>query len=182
MDTLAGLLGRDLRVMAEQLNVTVWARGKLNKGWAGLTVERLLGKPAQGSLPDFGDWELKVVSLVYRSNAWAPKETMAVTTVAGRPPFDESALLRKLERMVIVARSFEGPTERRSLLLRVASFDLAQYGEAVRSDYNAIHDAIDGGRSLVGVGRYIHCRPRGEGLGYYAHKAFVAQMLQLDTK
>lgn len=40
---LQKLIGQDLRQLTETHNITVFKNGKLNKGWAGLTLEKLLG-------------------------------------------------------------------------------------------------------------------------------------------
>lgn len=46
VEKLGQLLGKDLRVLAGELQVTVWKKtGKKNKGWAGHVIERYLGLP-----------------------------------------------------------------------------------------------------------------------------------------
>ena len=69
---LRKLIGVDLRPLADKLEVTVWkvfregsvTHKRLNKGWAGHTIERFLGLPLNSSQsPNFGSWELKVVVL-----------------------------------------------------------------------------------------------------------------------
>ncbi|MBI5400415.1 hypothetical protein HZB07_07440 [Candidatus Saganbacteria bacterium] len=55
---LQKLIGKDLRQLAEEHNITVFKNGKLNKGWAGLTLEKALGignNSIQASNGDF--WE-----------------------------------------------------------------------------------------------------------------------------
>ena len=62
---LQHLIGKDLRELAEAYGVTIFKNGKLNKGWAGLTLEKALGignDTVQASNGDF--WELKLVPLV----------------------------------------------------------------------------------------------------------------------
>ncbi|ADO46037.1 DNA mismatch repair protein [Hydrogenobacter thermophilus TK-6] len=64
------LIGKDLRELADKLGITVFKREKnkrkKNKGWAGHVIERYLGLPLNSAQsPDFGSWELKVVSLKY---------------------------------------------------------------------------------------------------------------------
>ena len=96
---LTKLAGQDLRVVAEQHGVTVWtphvapgdpvpAGAKLNKGWAGQTIERVLDLPLNSSrAPNFGSWELKIIPLKHLGDgSLAVKETMAITMLdlAGR--------------------------------------------------------------------------------------------------
>src|SRR5436853_4683125 len=58
------LAGKDLRPMADQYGIPVWKNGHETKGWAGLVIEHYLGLPQNSRQePDFGTWELKVVSL-----------------------------------------------------------------------------------------------------------------------
>ena len=108
---LAALRGRDLRPLADSFGVTVWIDGRRNKGWAGHTVERYLGRrPDSLQAPDFGDWELKVVPLVAGADGqWRLKETMAITAFTPAElevtEFEDSHLLEKLGHLIVVARS-----------------------------------------------------------------------------
>ena len=93
---LKTLEGVDLRPLADQLQVTVWRGDKLNKGWAGHTLERFLGLPINSSQsPNFGSWELKLVPLKrLQSGRIAVKETMAITMIdpfnIAATPFEQS--------------------------------------------------------------------------------------------
>jgi len=61
---LQALEGKDLVSLARQYDVTVWKGDRKNKGWAGHVLERYLGLPINSAQsPNFGSWELKVVSL-----------------------------------------------------------------------------------------------------------------------
>ena len=42
-EKIRALIDKNLREVAEAHGVTVWKDGKLNKGWAGHTLERYLG-------------------------------------------------------------------------------------------------------------------------------------------
>ncbi|MGK0362958.1 MAG: DNA mismatch repair protein MutH, partial [Bradymonadia bacterium] len=128
---LAPFMGRDLRGLAASYGITVWRDGRRNKGWAGQTVERLLGMAINSEqAADFGDWELKVVPLVpaVQTGGWRLKESMAITMFSAADletqTFEESHLWAKLQRVLVVGRSFEGPGETRSILLGAAPFDL----------------------------------------------------------
>ena len=98
LDKLQELIGKDLRKFANYYEVTVWKNGKINKGWAGHTVERYLGLPINSSRnPNLGTWELKVVPLVLQSNGIPTvKETVAITMLDSKEvltnTFEESHL------------------------------------------------------------------------------------------
>ncbi|MDI6732231.1 MAG: MutH/Sau3AI family endonuclease, partial [Candidatus Margulisbacteria bacterium] len=80
---LQKLISQDLRKLADQYKVTVFKNGKLNKGWAGLTLERALGIGNNAIQASNGEyWELKVVPLIKRKNGkYKVKETMAITMI-----------------------------------------------------------------------------------------------------
>jgi DNA mismatch repair protein MutH len=128
---LRTLVGLDLRALADAHQVTVWKDGKKNKGWAGHALERFLGLPINSAQsPNFGSWELKQVQLVpKRDGMLRVKETMAITMIdpvnVAAKPFEESHLLAKLQKTVVVARIFESQADDRSLLHSVAEFDLS---------------------------------------------------------
>lgn len=114
---LRTLIGRDLVILANTSAVTIWKGGRINKGWAGHTIERYLGLPLNSCRsPNFGSWELKVVPVrAVPGGAFKVKETMAITMidpveVAARE-FQNSHLFLKLQRMVVVARVFESKAE-----------------------------------------------------------------------
>jgi DNA mismatch repair protein MutH len=189
------LAGRDLRALAAELGVTVWKGGRKNKGWAGHTLERYLGL-AQNSrqAPDFGEWDLKLVSLRRAPGGLLRvKETMAITmlepteVVSNR--FEDSHLYDKLRRLVVVSRIFETEEDARSVLHSAAKFDLDDPAvfRAVREDYELIRAVIRerGFASLTGdLGRLIQARTKGRGHGsvsraFYARTSFVARILNL---
>ena len=81
---LTMLVGQYLRQLADNYQITVWSQnGKKNKGWAGHTIERYLGLALNSSRsPNFGSWELKLISLVAkRTGELRVKETMAITMI-----------------------------------------------------------------------------------------------------
>jgi DNA mismatch repair protein MutH len=156
------LVGRDLRPLADELEITVWKGDKKNKGWFGHVIERYLGLPINSSQsPNFGSWELKVVSLkrAKRTGDLLVKETMAITMIdpynVTRTPFEESHLLAKMRKAVIVARVFENVQETSSLLHSVTDFDLGdtEIYEQVKADYELVQNAINvnGFQSLTGA-------------------------------
>jgi DNA mismatch repair protein MutH len=82
-ELLQQLKGKDLRVLANEYEITVFKNGKKNKGWAGHVIEHYLGLPINSAQsPNFGSWELKTVSLKKLKNGnLTIKETMAITSV-----------------------------------------------------------------------------------------------------
>src|SRR5437588_799333 len=145
LQRISQLIGTDLRPLADGYGVTVWKQIdivptqppnpsmpllKLNKGWAGHTIERFLGLPLNSSRsPNFGSWELKVIPLRYdKAGNLRVKETMAVTMLdpveVAAKEFEDSHLLNKLRKIVVVSRVFESKLEKHSLLHAVAQFDL----------------------------------------------------------
>ena len=60
---LSNLVNKDLRELVDGYGITVFKNDQ-NKGWAGQVIEQYLGAPTRSSkAPDFGDWELKKISL-----------------------------------------------------------------------------------------------------------------------
>ncbi len=97
--------------LAEKYNVTIYCNGKINKGWAGHVFERYLELPINSAQsPNFGSWELKSIPLKYKKNGELTfKETMAITMInpinVCQKTFEESHLLAKLRKAVVVARN-----------------------------------------------------------------------------
>lgn len=195
---LRKLVGKDLVRLAAKHGVTVWKAGKLNKGWAGHTIERYLGLPlSSAQSPNFGSWELKIVPLKrLKTKAIVPKETMAITMIDGvnvaRTPFEQSHLLTKLRKAVVCARMFESTQEKSSLLVSVSAFDLDQpavYNQ-VREDYELVRETIRrrGYGHLTGrMGVFVQPRTKGPGHGstsraFYARKDFLGIILGLKPR
>jgi DNA mismatch repair protein MutH len=189
------LTGTDLRLLADEYNITVWKGGKKNKGWAGHVLERYLGLPLNSSRsPNFGSWELKVVPLKRgRGGILRVKETMAITMLDPvevlAKEFEESHLFTKLCKQIVVSRIFEDIKETSSLLHAAAEFDLDNghiYAQ-VKADYEAIRTALrsSGFSSLTGkMGVLIQPRTKGAGHGstsraFYARTIFVAHILNI---
>ncbi len=192
---LNGLIGQDLRKLADDYRVTVWHEaGKKNKGWPGHTIERFLGLALNSSQsPDFGSWELKVIPLKHneRKGLLDVKETMAITMIdpeeVAANEFENSHLFNKLKKIVVAARIFENQKDSRSLLHSVASFDLdhPEIYDQVKADYNLVRDTIrnQGFAQLSGkMGILVQPRTKGAGHGstsraFYARTSFVAHIL-----
>lgn len=192
---LAELIGIDLRPLADKYGVTVWKEGKLNKGWAGQTIERHLGLPINSSRsPNFGSWELKQASLKKTiSGEVKVKETIAITMIdpieVSAKEFEESHLFRKMLKALVVARLFESKAEEKTILYSVSDFDLgdSRVFELVKQDYEEVRRVIKafGFHALSGkMGVLIQPRTKGPGHGstsraFYARTAFVAHIVGL---
>lgn len=190
---LRELIDQDLVQVAQQHGVTIFMKGRKNKGWAGHTLKRYLGLPLNSSrAPNFGSWELKSTSLVKgREGRLRVKETIAITMLDPvevlAKDFEESHLYNKLRKTLLVARIHESTLDERSVLHSIAEFDLTDSDlfQALKRDYEAIRQVIRVGGTLTGrLGKYIQPRTKGAGHGstsraFYARKELVAHLLNI---
>jgi DNA mismatch repair protein MutH len=196
IERISRLKGRDLRPLADELQITVEKYGKINKGWAGHVIERYLGLPLNSSQsPNFGSWELKVVPVYYkRDGSLTVKETMAITMIdpyeVSVKNFENSHLYSKLKKILVVSRIFYNQQETTSILHDVSEFDLndPEIYYQVKADYDLVRETIkeDGFSALTGrMGVLIQPRTKGPGHGsisraFYARTGFVKQILGVD--
>lgn len=192
---LRQLIGQDLRPLADKYAITVTKDGKLNKGWAGQTIERHLGLALNSSrAPNFGSWELKLVSVRRnRKDVVTTKETIAVTMIdpveVMAKTFLESHLYNKMRKKLVVSRFAEADNDTQSLVHNVAEFDLnnSLIFNQVQSDYELIRSTIrdKGFGALSGrMGVYVQPRPKGPGHGsesraFYIRSVLVAHILNI---
>ncbi len=192
------LAGSDLRRLADSYGITVSGKRGRNKGWAGQTVERYLGRsPNSDRRADFGTWELKVVPVRLDGKGVAkPKESMAIAMFTPdeleTESFEESHLLAKLGRLVVVARTYENTDESESWVVGAVPFDLVPGSpayEAVREDYEEARWVLcnEGEHALNGrIGRWVQPRCKGQGRRptgghcFYARTRFVSHILGLE--
>lgn len=186
------LIGKDLREVAEELKITIFSpNGKKNKGWVGHTIERFLGLPLNSSrAPNFGSWELKVVSLKYLKNKkLTVKETMAVTMIdpynVARTEFENSHLLSKLRKILIPARIWISANEESSVLYNVTEFDLDNEiaFSQIKADYDLVKDTINtrGFSALTGkMGQIVKPRTKGAGHGSQSRAFYVRTFFLKD--
>jgi DNA mismatch repair protein MutH len=195
IEQLNRLVGRDLVELAHGYGVTIWKGDKINKGWAGHTIERFLGLALNSSRsPNFGSWELKVVPIrVLPDGRLRVKETMAITMIdpveVAAKSFHDSHLFQKLQRMVVVGRVFESKAETRSLCHVATRFDLGdkELHDQVEADYRVVREVIrtKGFDYLTGaMGVMVQPRTKGPGHGstsraFYARSGMVARILGL---
>ncbi len=190
------LIGKDLRALADEYEVTVFRKGKKNKGWAGHVIERYLGIPINSAQsPNFGSWELKTVSLKRLKNGkLTVKETMAITMIdpynVRNTPFEKSHLLAKMQKILIVSRIWEGKEEPSSLVYGVHTFDIGneEIYRQIEEDYNLVRYTIrsKGFESLSGrMGVFIQPRTKGAGHGsvsraFYARVPFLKKIVKIE--
>jgi len=196
---LRQLEGQDLHALALKYSITVNSRnGKVNKGWAGHVCERHLGLPINSSrCPNFGSWELKSVPLKYTKGVLDFKETMAITMIdeyyVKITPFEDSHLLFKLKKLVIVARIVGSSYSEPTFIHSVTAVDLVgDLYEAVRDDYELVRACLNdpkrGFSCLTGeMGTYIQPRTKGAGHGstsraFYAKKEFLRRIIDLNKQ
>ena len=168
-------------------------RRTLNKGWAGLTLERALGLPVNSRRePNGGSWELKQVSLkTLKSGELTAKETMQITMFDREHivehPFEDSHVIHKIERLVLVARLYTGRDELSSPIVAIRAADLtldeAFVYAQVRQDYETMRAHLkNGGAASSSMGALIQSRTKGAGHGsvsraWYARARFVNLLL-----
>ena len=197
--SLQGLVGRDLRDVASEYEVTIRsANGKINKGWAGHAVERFLGLETNSAqAPDFGTWELKTTAIKEGSKGWQYKETMKVTMIESenvrQSSFLESHMYAKLNKFLLVIRTGQpaGEGDRYpSYVVKVSQVNLSpDLLVKVEEDYNEVRNClIDPKRGFSNLsskmGTYIQPRTNGAGHGttsraFYARQSFLNEVVPL---
>ena len=183
---LQELVGKELHDLAGYYEVTIYKNGKVNKGWAGHVFERHLQLPINSSQsPNFGSWELKSIPLKYKKNGDLTfKETMAITMIdpvnVCQKEFDESHLLAKLNKAIVVARIVGSNVDEPSFIHSVIEFNLSdEMYKAVKADYDLVRNTLlnpdKGFNALTGhMGIYIQPRTKGAGHGSIS-RAFYAR-------
>ncbi|KUJ96436.1 MAG: mismatch repair protein MutH [Desulfonauticus sp.] len=195
IEKLKKLIGKELHSLAEELGVRVYSeQGKVNKGWAGHVLERYLELPLNSSRsPNFGSWELKSIPLKYKKDGnLIFKETMAITMIDPvnvlQKEFEDSHLLNKLKKIVVVARTVGKSVDEPSYIHSVVEFTLqGKLYQEVKEDYDLVRNTIreKGVEALTGkMGKYIQPRTKGRGHGsktraFYARKSFLSLFIKL---
>ena len=187
---LEQLRWKNLVSLAGELEISVFKDEKLNKGWAGLTVERYLGiQPNTSRNPNLGSWELKVVPLQRnRQGDLSIKETMAITMLHPQhvvdTPFEKSHVFTKLRRIIAVTRLYLDRKESESFVLGCNEFQLegTELYDQIVEDYHCIQTAIKDNSVSGKIGKYIQPRAKGAGHGsttraFYARKSLVEYII-----
>jgi DNA mismatch repair protein MutH len=127
---LQQLVGKELHQLANEYEVTIYRNGKVNKGWAGHVFERFLELPINSAQsPNFGSWELKSIPLkTLKNGSLSFKETMAVTMIDPvnicQKEFEDSHLLAKLKKAVVIARTVGNHVDDPSYIHSIVEFNL----------------------------------------------------------
>lgn len=198
IEKLIDIIGKDLIELAEEYGVTLFKEGKKNKGWVGHVVEHCLGLPINSlQQPDFGDWELKTVSMKkLKTGLIVPKETMAITMINAEhvinTDFEQSHLKSKLDKILIISRMWYATTEPKSELLKAFMFNIEadeELYEEIKADYEETRECLrtKGFNCLTGkMGKWIQPRTKGQGNGapitraFYARTSFLKKIMELD--
>ena len=194
IERLRQLVGKELHELADEYGVTIYRNGKVNKGWAGHVFERYLELPINSAQsPNFGSWELKSIPLKYKKDGTLTfKETMAITMIDPvnvlQKEFEESHLLAKLRKIVVVARTVGKDVDEQSYIHSIVEFNLeGEIYDAVKADYDLVRNTIKemGFDSLTGkMGYYIQPRTKGAGHGsktraFYARPRFLKLFIEI---
>jgi len=197
VEKLQKLVGQELHELANKYNITIYKNEKVNKGWAGHVFERYLELPINSAQsPNFGSWELKSIPLKRLKNGkLTVKESMAITMIDPvnviQKEFEDSHLLSKLKKAVIVARTVGESVDEPSYIHSIIEFDLkGEMYNIIKSDYDLVRNLLindkDGFNKLTGkMGQYIQPRTKGSGHGsksraFYARARFLKQLIDLD--
>ncbi len=187
------LKGNDLHELAKKHGVSLIGKsGNLDKGWAGQVVERCLGIDKNSSRsPNLGSWELKQIPLHYKKGKLLIKETMAITMIdlvnIKQASFENSHLLTKLRRAIIVARIVGENAYAPSVVHKVVALELKdELYEQVKQDYLLVQRVIREGKiPLTGkMGRWVQPRTKGakgsDSRAFYARREFLSKVLAID--
>ena len=186
---------QDLAVLAKKFGITTYLEGKQNKGWKGLTLERLAGLSNNNlRAPNGLDFELKSTAFYKVKGVWTPKETFAITMINQEDlistSFFKSHCWAKLKSLIYCAVSWNGKHNEKSELLKVQSFDFIESDtliQEIKADYEFIRNKLNtqGFSALTGKdGKWIQARTKGAGHGttsraFYARKELIKEIIKL---
>lgn len=197
IENLKKYIGSDLAVFAEQFGITTFKNGKQNKGWKGLTLERLAGLSNDNKkAPNGLGFELKSIAYKKSKEIWNPKETMAITMLNQKElietPFYKSHCWEKLKSLVLCACSWHGKNSVDSKLIAISSFDFVTDQNLINEievDYEFIRSKLikEGYEKLTGAdGKWIQARTKGAGHGsnsraFYARPKLIVEIFKLQN-
>lgn len=198
VELLRPYIDSDLRLISDRLKVSTAGETIKNSGWAGHTVEWLLGSaPNNEQAADFGDWELKVTTVSSRAQAerrsWRARTHVTLTSFQLNElietPFGASHLYEKTRHLLLVCREHINSDERSSPLVMLVEYDLVgQALEELKREYEALRWAVreygveglshvqterlgaQGNKSTRGGGRFI------------ARRRWVSEMIEIGLR
>lgn len=188
-------IGKNLRELAKEHDITTYETGKQNKGWKGLVLERVAGLQTNVSkAPNGLSWELKSVSFHEVNGKLVPKETMAITMInpeeLKQDSFFKSHCWAKLKAIIFCAVAWHGKNANNAELIKVTSLDFSETDELIqeiKTDYDFIRNKLikKGFKSLTGSdGKWIQARTKGAGHGstsraFYARTGLVKKIFEI---
>ena len=197
INNLRQYIGRDLRELATEFNITTYETGKQNKGWKGQVLERLAGLTNNSKkAPNGLSYELKSVSFKHVKgtiNSFVPKETMAITMInptdLAEHSFFESHCWAKLKSLVFCAVEWTETNSEKAVLIDVTSMDFIDDSDLIKEieqDYEFIRNKLitHGFGALTGKdGKWIQARTKGPGHGstsraFYARTQLVQKIFE----
>jgi DNA mismatch repair protein MutH len=162
---------------------------QINKGIAGILMEKLAGIPQTSNIVDCQDGEVKSFPLkTLKGGTIVPKETVAVTMVQLENlahPFAESNVYKKLARTLYLPLSRVGDNiVLQKLVLHTLEADTPLYNQ-LENDYNSICSAYKATGTLSGtshIGKYLQTRTKGAGHGttsraFYLRTSFLKEYI-----
>lgn len=203
IENLKKYIGQDLRKLALENGITTYEKGKQNKGWKGLVLERLAGLENNISkAPNGLGFELKSVSFHNKKEILVPKETMAITMInpeeLKKHSFLESHCWAKLKGLVFCAVMWHGKNAEEAQLIKVSSLDFTEDDDLIKeiaADYEFIRNKLikEGFEALTGKdGKWIQARTKGQGgvnpktgerrpitRAFYARTELVAKIFEM---
>lgn len=194
IELLTPYLGHNLRSISDELGVTKNDRPVHHTGWAGHTIEWMLGSaPNNVRAPDFGDWELKVTTVEPSAKGgWRPRGAMSITQLKTSElrecSFEASHLLAKTKHMLIPCRSYSSIEEWESTLVQLCTYDLPRSTEVrLQSEYEALRWTLNehGVTALSEVVTdllSIQACEGGRSWRFIARRQWVEEMTQSATK
>lgn len=187
-------IGEDLRKLALEQGVTTYEKGKQNKGWKGLVLEKLAGLTNNNSkAPNGLGYELKSVSFHDKKGKLVPKETMAITMLNPKElkenDFFDSHCWEKLKSIVFCAVAWHGKNAQKAELIEVVSLDFSKTDDLImeiKADYDFIRNKLitQGFDALTGKdGKWIQARTKGSknstSRAFYARPQLVAKIFEI---
>lgn len=167
------LPGKELSPYAETHGITIEKNGRVNKGWVGLTVERMASLDFSNRPEKDGfDFELKTTRVYQQDGIWAPKETIKVTQLNPQlileEEFESSTLWNKLQRFILVGCYYEAPTRCQAISISAVDIQNPELKEPIRAFWEDVRHTVASGEmgEYINLGNsedLIQLRPTGNG-------------------
>ena len=188
----------NLKNKAKELKVTIISqKGNLNKGWAGITLDRILGGGDNKQKADHVWGEIKSFPVYKKKDGkLAAKETMQITMIEKdlnklTSNFIKSHVFEKMKKMIIIARkygqNFELDSNGSQFIHAVFEFNLTgETLQKLKKDYEYITNSLKLNNDAISKrfnGELIQSRTKGQGgnsrksYGFYALPKFLNSFL-----